>query len=121
MHEVGHTLGLRHNFKGSGLYTLDEINAPEKTKETGLGASVMDYYPINLMPKGQKQGNYFSTTIGMYDYWAIEYGYKPLPGGTDGEAADLKKIASRQRRAGIGLCGRRGDAFHGSRSVGEPF
>ena len=101
MREVGHTLGLRHNFKGSGLYTLDEINAPEKTKETGLGSSVMDYYPINLMPKGHKQGDYFSTTIGVYDYWAIEYGYKPLPGGTDGESADLKKIASRSGEPGL--------------------
>ena len=103
MHEVGHTLGLRHNFKGSGLYTLDEINSPEKTKETGLGSSVMDYYPINLMPKGQKQGDYFSTTIGVYDYWAIEYGYKLLPGGTEGEAADLKKIASRSGEPGMAL------------------
>jgi hypothetical protein len=41
------------------------------------------------------QGDYFSTTIGPYDMWAIEYGYKPLSGGTDGEVAELKKIASR--------------------------
>jgi hypothetical protein len=95
IHEVGHTLGLRHNFKASALLSLDEINSPEKTKETGLAASIMDYLPVNLMPKGQKQGDYFSTTIGPYDYWAIEYGYKPLSGGTDGETAELKKIASR--------------------------
>ncbi len=95
IHEVGHTLGLRHNFKASGLYTLEEINTPEKTKDTGLGASVMDYYPINLMPKGHKQGDYFSTTIGPYDYWAIEYGYKPLSGNTEGDAGELKKIAAR--------------------------
>ena len=45
----------------------------------------MDYTPINLAPKGVKQGDYFTTTIGPYDYWAIEYAYKPLTGGTDGE------------------------------------
>jgi len=95
MHEVGHTLGLRHNFKASAYLTLEEINVPEKTKETGLAASIMDYLPVNYMPQGQKQGEYFSSTIGPYDFWAIEYGYKPLGGGTDGEAAELKKIASR--------------------------
>jgi hypothetical protein len=41
------------------------------------------------------QGDYFSTTIGPYDYWAIEYGYKPFSGGTEGELAELKKIAAR--------------------------
>jgi hypothetical protein len=95
MHEIGHTLGLRHNFKGSALLTLDEMNDVQKTKDTGLGASVMDYSPANLMPKEMKQGDFFSTTIGPYDIWAVEYGYKPLTGGTDGEVAELKKIASR--------------------------
>jgi hypothetical protein len=94
-HEVGHTLGLRHNFKSSALLSMDEVNDPEKNKTIGLSASVMDYVPVNISPKGKKQGDYFSRTIGPYDYWAIEYGYKPLPGGTDGEVAALSKIASR--------------------------
>ena len=54
--------------------------------------SVMDYNPINIAPKGQKQGDYITTTIGPYDYWAIEYAYKPIDGD---EAAELKKIAAR--------------------------
>jgi hypothetical protein len=95
MHEIGHTLGLRHNFKASTQLTLDEMNDPQKTKDGGLGASVMDYNPVNLMPKDMKQGDYYSTTIGPYDLWAIEYGYKPLTGGTEGEVAELKKIAAR--------------------------
>ena len=94
MHEVGHTLGLRHNFKASTVYSLEEINAPGPAGQS-LAGSVMDYLPINLMPKGQKQGDYFSATLGPYDYWAIEYGYKPLSGGTEGEAGELKKIAAR--------------------------
>jgi hypothetical protein len=94
-HEVGHTLGLRHNFKSSALLTMDEINDPEKNKTIGLTASIMDYTPVNISPKGKKQGDYFSRTIGPYDYWAMEYAYKPLPGGTDGEVAELNKIASR--------------------------
>ncbi|MBI3837053.1 MAG: zinc-dependent metalloprotease [Planctomycetia bacterium] len=95
MHEIGHTLGLRHNFKASTFLSIDEMNDLQKTKDTGLAASVMDYTPANLMPKGMNQGEYFSTTIGPYDVWAIEYGYKPLSGGTEGEAAELKKIAAR--------------------------
>jgi len=93
-HEVGHTLGLRHNFKASTVYSLDEINAPGRAGQS-LAGSVMDYLPINIVPKGQKQGDYFSATLGPYDYWAIEYGYKPLPGGTEGEVGELKKIAAR--------------------------
>jgi hypothetical protein len=95
MHEVGHTLGLRHNFKASSYFTLDEINNPEKTRGVGLASSIMDYLPVNYMPKGQKQGDYFTETIGPYDYWAIDYGYKSLPGGVEGEQAELKKIAAR--------------------------
>ncbi len=50
MHEVGHTLGLAHNFKASTLYSLAELNDAAKTTETGIGASVMDYNPVNIMP-----------------------------------------------------------------------
>lgn len=91
MHEVGHTLGLRHNFKGSALYNVDELNDVSKTSKTGLSASVMDYNPANIAPGGVEQGDYYSTTIGPYDYWAIEYGYKPLKD----EKKGLAKIASR--------------------------
>src|SRR6185503_6475944 len=46
-HEVGHTLGLRHNFKGSSVYKLSDINSEEfKGKKTFAG-SVMDYTPVN--------------------------------------------------------------------------
>ncbi len=95
MHEVGHTLGLRHNFKASTLLKVDELNDMQKTTETGLTASVMDYNPTNVAAKGQKQGLYYSQTIGPYDYWAIEYGYKPVMGGAEAEAKELAKIAGR--------------------------
>ncbi|MEX2138122.1 MAG: zinc-dependent metalloprotease, partial [Pirellulales bacterium] len=96
MHEVGHTLGLRHNFKSSAMLSLADMHNPEKTKETGLTGSVMDYAPVNIAPKGVKQGDYYSTTIGPYDMWAIEYGYKPVAAGSpEGEVGELKKIAAR--------------------------
>ncbi|MFO0879173.1 MAG: zinc-dependent metalloprotease [Gemmataceae bacterium] len=95
MHEVGHTLGLRHNFKASTMIDNKDLHNTAITREKGLVGSVMDYTPINLAPKGVKQGDYFTTTLGPYDYWVIEYAYKPLAGGTEGEYEELKKIAAR--------------------------
>ena len=63
-----------------------------------LVGSVMDYAPINIAPKGVKQGDYFSTTLGPYDYWAIEYAYASIDGD---EASGLKKIASRAAEADL--------------------
>lgn len=83
-HEVGHTLGLRHNFKASGVYTLKEINSAKIRGKKPHSASVMDYLPINMNLKdGEIQGDFAMIDIGPYDYWAIEYGYtfdeKALP------------------------------------------
>jgi hypothetical protein len=100
MHEVGHTLGLRHNFKASTMLPNDQLHDTKITRAKGLVGSVMDYSPVNLAPKGVKQGDYFTTTIGPYDYWAIEYAYKPLSGGTEGEFAELQKIANRGAQPG---------------------
>lgn len=74
-HEVGHTLGLRHNFKASSLYTLAEINSPELKGKPNAG-SVMDYIGTNFnVDKDRVQGDYCMVGIGPYDMWAIEYGY----------------------------------------------
>ncbi|MSR60418.1 MAG: DUF5117 domain-containing protein [Planctomycetaceae bacterium] len=98
MHEVGHTLGLRHNFKASSWKPLADIDDPVKGPAEGTVASVMDYTPTNIAPKGAKQGLYYPQSIGPYDYWAIEYGYKQISGD---EAAELKKIASRSAEPGL--------------------
>ena len=76
LHEVGHVLGLRHNFRGSYLYSPTEIHDKTITGNT-LMSSVMDYDPINIAPEGTEQGIYFSTVPGVYDKWAIKFGYTP--------------------------------------------
>ncbi|MDA7857763.1 zinc-dependent metalloprotease [Gammaproteobacteria bacterium] len=76
MHEVGHTLGLRHNFKSSWIYNADDIHNVSITGKSHIG-SVMDYDPINLAPAGTPQGNFFPHGPGIYDKWAIEFGYTP--------------------------------------------
>ena len=88
-HEVGHTLGLRHNFKASSIYTLAEINSDEVKGKKPLAGSVMDYLPTNFNFKsGDVQGDYAMIGVGPYDMWAIEYGYTQ-------DDKKLKKILSR--------------------------
>lgn len=80
-HEVGHTLGLRHNFKGSSAYEIAEINTKGFKGQKAWSTSVMDYNGINIrMPGfGDEQGDYSVIDIGPYDYWAIEFGYGSNP------------------------------------------
>ncbi|MBC8523588.1 zinc-dependent metalloprotease, partial [PVC group bacterium] len=93
-HEVGHTLGLRHNFKASGLYTMEEINSEEVRGKKPFTASVMDYNPVNFnMDSGEVQGDFAMIGIGAYDQWAIEYGY------TTGKTDDVLKKSSEPENA----------------------
>jgi hypothetical protein len=102
MHEVGHALGLRHNFKASTNLSIGQLNDANYVREHGSVASVMDYIPANMVLDGGAQGDYYPQTIGTYDYWAIEYGYKQLPGGSPGgELPYLMKIASRSGEPGL--------------------
>jgi hypothetical protein len=88
-HEVGHTLGLRHNFKASSVYTLAQINSSEVKGKKTLAGSVMDYLPINMpYGVGEVKGDWTMTGIGPYDMWAIEYGYTP-------DESKLKDIVKR--------------------------
>ena len=77
LHEVGHTLGLNHNFKGSFLHNTEDVHKPEITNKVGVTASVMEYPAINLAPLGYEQGDYYDIVPGPYDKWAIKYGYTP--------------------------------------------
>lgn len=87
-HEVGHTIGLRHNFKASSIYSYAQLNSAEWKDHKPQTGSVMDYTPINMLltKDGQVHGNYGQTVIGPYDLWVIEYGY----GSTD-----LKEVLKR--------------------------
>ena len=95
-HEVGHVLGLRHNFAGSAGTPYWKLNRIFWTREHGLSSSVMDYTTANVSPEGELQGEYWQTSLGDYDYWAIEYAYKPIDAETPEEELDaLGEIASR--------------------------
>ena len=96
VHEIGHTLGLRHNFKSSSAYTFEELRNPQFTAENGNSSSVMDYDAPNISPPGMQQGTYWSPSVGKYDLFAIEYGYKIFPNikKPDDEVPYLIAVAS---------------------------
>ncbi len=92
-HEVGHTLGLKHNFKGSTVYTRKQLQDKNFTEKNGISGSVMDYNAFNLSVAGETPGSVNNTALGPYDYWAIEYAYKPFDAAD--EPKELSKIAAR--------------------------
>ncbi|WP_286746681.1 zinc-dependent metalloprotease [Aquabacterium sp. UBA2148] len=95
MHEVGHALGLRHNFRASRWRSPAQLLDKALTTREGNSASVMDYAAVNLPPPGQSGGAPFQTTLGPYDFWAIEYGYGDLPESNAEAERQLRDIARR--------------------------
>ena len=95
LHEMGHTMGLTHNFRASYLHTPQELQDRALTERTGLSGSVMDYMPLNLGPDKQHQGQYYITNPGPYDDWAIQYGYSDALPDAAAESKRLAVIAAR--------------------------
>ena len=93
MHEVGHVLGLKHNFKASTTVTREQLQDKAYTESRGISGSVMDYNAYNLTLKGEREAAFINTTLGAYDYWVIEYAYKPIDPAR--EAEELGRIAAR--------------------------
>ena len=87
-HEVGHTLGLRHHFMGSTAYPVDSLRSKSFIREHGLGTSIMDYQRFNYVaqPGDGLEPRDLLPRIGMYDEFAIEWGYRYFP-----EAGNLKR------------------------------
>jgi hypothetical protein len=101
LHEVGHTLGLNHNFRASHLYDADKIHQKELTSKTGLTGSVMDYMPANIAPLNKPQGDFYITKPGPYDHWAVEFGYSEALEDPQAESNRLQKIASRSHEPAL--------------------
>ncbi len=92
-HEVGHTLGLRHNFRASTSITPEQLRDSKFGADVGISSSVMDYNALNIATKDEKQGQYSMITVGPYDIWAVEYGYQQTTPQT--EQAALEKTLAR--------------------------
>ncbi|HWO90158.1 MAG TPA: zinc-dependent metalloprotease [Gemmatimonadales bacterium] len=81
-HEVGHTLGLPHNQLSSGLYPTDSLRSRSYTCRHGTSYSIMDYARNNFVAQPGDQAC-LQPTIGVWDYYAINWGYRRFPGITD--------------------------------------
>lgn len=91
-HEVGHTLGLRHNFGASSAYPVEKLRDAKWVKEHGVASSIMDYARFNYIaqPGDGIKGKDLYPRINYYDKWAIEWGYKLIPEATNEEAEKTK-------------------------------
>lgn len=101
-HEVGHTLGLRHNFAGSSTYETDSIRNNAFITKNGYGASIMDYMRFNYLaqPEDKLLSDQLLPRIGVYDNYAIEWGYKYFPQFTEPfkESEYLRSWVSEKRK-----------------------
>ncbi|MCS6863263.1 MAG: zinc-dependent metalloprotease, partial [Abditibacteriales bacterium] len=100
-HEMGHILGLRHNFIASTLNDMKQLADGTRVRQVGVVSSVMDYIPFNQAALHSPNNAYWMTTIGPYDYWAIEYGYTPIEASSpEAEKEKLKAIACKVNQPG---------------------
>ena len=94
-HEVGHTLGLPHNFGSSSAYPVDSLRSATFTKKYGTAPSIMDYARFNYVAQPGDEGvalipsDWETPNVGVYDIYSIMWGYKPI---LDTEAFDEKKV-----------------------------
>lgn len=79
-HEVGHTLGLRHNFGSSSTVPVDSLRSKSFLEKYGHTPSIMDYARFNYVaqPEDSIPRSGIFPRINDYDNWAIEWGYKPM-------------------------------------------
>ncbi|WP_462252667.1 zinc-dependent metalloprotease [Ekhidna sp.] len=77
-HEVGHTLGLPHNMGSSSAYTIAQLRSKSFTDTHGVAPSIMDYARFNYVAQPEDGITNFFPKVGEYDFWSIEYGYKPI-------------------------------------------
>lgn len=88
-HEVGHTIGLRHNFGASHATPVEKLRDPEWLAEHGHTSSIMDYARFNYVAQEGDGVTDLFPRVGAYDRWAVEWNYKPIY-GTDSPEEDQK-------------------------------
>ena len=77
-HEVGHTLGLPHNWGSSVAYKVEDLRSAEFTQKYGTAPSIMDYARFNYIAQPEDKGVALMPNVGVYDKYAINWGYRPI-------------------------------------------
>ena len=99
-HEIGHTLGLMHNMAASAAIPTDSLRSVSFTQQYGTTASIMDYARFNYVAQPQDKGVKLTPPyLGVYDYYAIEWGYKYFPNqmGYKKESLELQKFIDKHQ------------------------
>lgn len=99
-HEIGHTLGLMHNMAASAAIPADSLRSVSFTQQYGTTASIMDYARFNYVAQPQDKGVKLTPPyLGVYDYYAIEWGYKYFPNqmGYKKESLELQKFVGKHQ------------------------
>jgi hypothetical protein len=97
-HEVGHTLGLRHNHRASQAYSISQLRDPQFTAKNGSVASIMSYGRFNYVAQPEDKVKGLIPVVGPYDDFAISWGYKPITTAktADDERKTLDEWAAQQ-------------------------
>ncbi|MBL7828160.1 MAG: zinc-dependent metalloprotease [Saprospiraceae bacterium] len=92
-HEVGHTLGLRHNFGASSATPVEKLRDKKYMDQYGHTSSIMDYARFNYVAQPEDGVTDLMPRVGDYDKWAIEWGYKPFHAAKSAE--EEKKLLNK--------------------------
>ncbi|MDE2834000.1 MAG: zinc-dependent metalloprotease [Bacteroidota bacterium] len=87
-HEVGHTIGLPHNWGSSYAFPVDSLRSPAFTDEHGTSPSIMDYARFNYVAQPGDGVTNYMPDVGVYDKWSVQWGYSVLP---DVDSADEER------------------------------
>lgn len=85
-HEIGHAIGLPHNMKASYSYPTDSLRSATFTQKWGLAATIMDYTRYNYVAQPGDEGVRWVRMLGPYDNYAVNWGYRYIPGADSPEA-----------------------------------
>ena len=111
-HEVGHTLGLPHNFASSHAYPVDSLRSAAFTKRMGTAPSIMDYARFNYVAQPEDKGVALMPNVGEYDKFSIAWGYRPILDATspEDELPTLRKWIEDKKGDPMYRFGRQGNA-----------
>ena len=96
-HEFGHTIGLPHNMGSSSAYPVDSLRSATFTKKYGTAPSIMDYARFNYVAQPGDKGvalmpsHWNTPNVGVYDIYAVKWGYKPILGVSEEEEKTILK------------------------------